>query len=54
MKSANIQKVKTRIPTWMEMEINAIHREYFDVHTPKLYWPKPVREFLKEPFNTAI
>lgn len=51
MKSATFQ---TRIPTWMEMEIDAIRSQYFDSRMPKLYWPKLIRAFLKELIDAAI
>ena len=32
VKSSNILKATTRIPSWMKMEIDAVHRVYFDSH----------------------
>lgn len=54
VKSSNILKATTRIPSWMKMEIDAVYRVYFDSHPPKLYWPKPLRAFLKNLIETAI
>jgi hypothetical protein len=53
MKSASFQK-NTRIPTWMEMEIDSIHRIYFDLPLSERYWPKIIRVFLKDLIETAI
>ena len=50
----SILKTTTRIPTWMKMEIDAIHRVYFDSHAPQLYWPKALRAFLKKLIETAV
>jgi hypothetical protein len=38
----------------MKMEIDAVHRVYFDSHPPKLYWPKALRAFLKNLIETAM